>query len=190
MWKYAKICSDPISISPMHSYAFICTKYANICKICKHENYMQHMQKYALPTFKLLMEWGLSWVSSGLEITWSTRMSSQRRLRSPWPILTFRVATNLKKLSSADGGADGLRRPGCSVKFLSAQFWPSFQGHGSSVSGTIYDSRRGILSLENPGLGKQLPGHVSDYPIDALATQPKVPNINLRCQEALHWLKG
>ena len=48
--KYAKICSDPISISPMHSYAFICTKYANICKICKHGNYMQHMQKYALPT--------------------------------------------------------------------------------------------------------------------------------------------
>ena len=28
----------------------LCTKYANICKICKHENYMQHMQKYALPT--------------------------------------------------------------------------------------------------------------------------------------------
>ena len=35
MQKYAKICSDPISVSPMHSYAFICTKYANICKICK-----------------------------------------------------------------------------------------------------------------------------------------------------------
>ena len=28
MQKYAKICSDPISISPMHSYALICTKYA------------------------------------------------------------------------------------------------------------------------------------------------------------------
>ena len=50
MQKYAKICSEPISISPMHSYAFICTKYENICKIYKHENYMQHMQKYALPT--------------------------------------------------------------------------------------------------------------------------------------------
>ena len=50
MHKYAQICSDPISISHMHSYAFICTKYAKICKICKHEIYMQHMQKYALPT--------------------------------------------------------------------------------------------------------------------------------------------
>ena len=50
----AKICSDPISISSMHSYAFICTKYAKICKICRHEIYMQHMQKYALPT--LLMK--------------------------------------------------------------------------------------------------------------------------------------
>ena len=37
MQKYAKICSEPISISPIHSYAFICTKYAKICKICKHE---------------------------------------------------------------------------------------------------------------------------------------------------------
>ena len=45
---------NPTSISPMHSYAFICTKYAKICKICKHESYMQHMQKYALPT--LLMK--------------------------------------------------------------------------------------------------------------------------------------
>ena len=33
MHKDAKICSDPISISPLHSYAFICTKYAKICKI-------------------------------------------------------------------------------------------------------------------------------------------------------------
>ena len=47
---YAKICSDPISISPMHSYAFICTKYAKLCKICKHESYMQHLQNNALPT--------------------------------------------------------------------------------------------------------------------------------------------
>ena len=38
----------------MHLYAFICTKYAKICKICKHESYVQHMQKYALPT--LLMK--------------------------------------------------------------------------------------------------------------------------------------
>ena len=46
MQKYAKICSDPISISPMHSYAFLCTKYAKkiakyvsmkiICNICKN----------------------------------------------------------------------------------------------------------------------------------------------------------
>ena len=50
MHKYAKICSDPIGISPMHSNAFICTKYAKICKICKHEIYMHHVQKYALPT--------------------------------------------------------------------------------------------------------------------------------------------
>ena len=28
--KYDKISSKPISISPMHSYAFICTKYAKI----------------------------------------------------------------------------------------------------------------------------------------------------------------
>ena len=35
MHKYAKIFSDPISISPMHSYAFTCTKYAKICKIGK-----------------------------------------------------------------------------------------------------------------------------------------------------------
>ena len=41
--KKQKICSDPISISPMHSYAFVCTKYANICKICKHEIYVQNM---------------------------------------------------------------------------------------------------------------------------------------------------
>ena len=57
--KYAKICSDPISISPMHSYAFICTKYAKICKICNHESHMQHttndMQKYALPTLRMLL---------------------------------------------------------------------------------------------------------------------------------------
>ena len=26
----------------MHSYAFICKKYANICKICRHEIYMQN----------------------------------------------------------------------------------------------------------------------------------------------------
>ena len=50
MQKYAKICSDPISISPKHSYAFICTKYAKICKICKHEIYMQHMQIHTCPT--------------------------------------------------------------------------------------------------------------------------------------------
>ena len=43
MHKYAKLCSDTISISPMHSYAFICTKYAKICKICMHESYMQNM---------------------------------------------------------------------------------------------------------------------------------------------------
>ena len=49
-----KICSDPISISPMLSYAFICTKYAKICKICEHESCMQNMQKYAPPT--LLMD--------------------------------------------------------------------------------------------------------------------------------------
>ena len=36
-----KICSDPMSIAPMHSYAFVCTKYAKICKICKHVIYMQ-----------------------------------------------------------------------------------------------------------------------------------------------------
>ena len=28
MLKYANICSDPINISPMHSHAFLCTKYA------------------------------------------------------------------------------------------------------------------------------------------------------------------
>ena len=50
MQKYAKICSDPISIYPMHSYAFICTKHAKICKMCKHDIYMQYLQKYALPT--------------------------------------------------------------------------------------------------------------------------------------------
>ena len=45
MHKICKICQnmqyDPISISPMYSYAFICTKYAKIYKICKHESYMQ-----------------------------------------------------------------------------------------------------------------------------------------------------
>ena len=35
MHKYAKIFSDPISISPMHSYAFTCTKNAKIGKIGK-----------------------------------------------------------------------------------------------------------------------------------------------------------
>ena len=35
MHKYAKTYSDPISISPMHSYAFTSTKYAKICKIGK-----------------------------------------------------------------------------------------------------------------------------------------------------------
>ena len=43
MHKYAKICSDPISVYSMHSHAFIFTKYGNICKICKHEIYMQNM---------------------------------------------------------------------------------------------------------------------------------------------------
>ena len=33
----------------MPSFAFICTKYAKICKICKHESYMQHLQNNALP---------------------------------------------------------------------------------------------------------------------------------------------
>ena len=37
--KYAKICSDQY-----FSYAFMCTKYAKTCKICRH------VQKYALPT--------------------------------------------------------------------------------------------------------------------------------------------
>ena len=36
MHKYAQICSDPISISPVHSYAKY-AKYAKICKICKHD---------------------------------------------------------------------------------------------------------------------------------------------------------
>ena len=49
MYKHAKICSDPISISPMHLYAFMCTKYAKICKICKHESYMQNMQNIHSP---------------------------------------------------------------------------------------------------------------------------------------------
>ena len=49
-----KICSEPISISPVHSYALICKKYAKICKICKHESHMQNMQKYALPTLLML----------------------------------------------------------------------------------------------------------------------------------------
>ena len=47
------------SISSMHSYAFICTKYAKICKICKH------MQKYALPP--LLMP-GLTSESVGVRV--------------------------------------------------------------------------------------------------------------------------
>ena len=50
---YAKICSDSISISPMHSYAmyyaFICTKYA-ICKINKHEIYATYA-KICTPHF-------------------------------------------------------------------------------------------------------------------------------------------
>ena len=53
MHKYAKICIEPISISPMHSYAFTCTKYAKICKICKHEIFMQPVQNYALLTLHL-----------------------------------------------------------------------------------------------------------------------------------------
>ena len=42
------LCTDPISISPMHSYAFICSKYAKnmqkyvsmkvICNICKNRH--------------------------------------------------------------------------------------------------------------------------------------------------------
>ena len=34
----------------------ICTKYAKICKIRKHESYMQHMQKYALPTLPMFSQ--------------------------------------------------------------------------------------------------------------------------------------
>ena len=49
MHKYAKICNDPVSIFPMHSYAFICTKNAKKCKICKHESYMQNMQNMHSP---------------------------------------------------------------------------------------------------------------------------------------------
>ena len=45
MQKYAKICSDTISISPVHLYAFICTKYAKTCMICKRESHMQKLQK-------------------------------------------------------------------------------------------------------------------------------------------------
>ena len=67
MQKYAKICSDPTNISPMHSYVFICTKYSKICKICKHESYMQNMQKYALPTLLMMVGgWPLLAVLGGL----------------------------------------------------------------------------------------------------------------------------
>ena len=64
MQKYAKICSDPTNISPMHSYVFICTKYSKICKICKHESYMQNMQKYALPTLLMVAE---AWLVTKIE---------------------------------------------------------------------------------------------------------------------------
>ena len=67
MQKYAKICSDPTNISPMHSYVFICTKYSKKCKICKHESYMQNMQKYALPTLLMMVGgWPLLAVLGGL----------------------------------------------------------------------------------------------------------------------------
>ena len=64
MHNYPKLCIDPKSISPMHSYAFICTKYAKMCKICKDEIYMQHMQKYALHTLLMvtLQEKWLFWL--------------------------------------------------------------------------------------------------------------------------------
>ena len=39
----------------MPSYAFICTKYAKLCKICKHESYMQHLQNNALPSVPTLL---------------------------------------------------------------------------------------------------------------------------------------
>ena len=122
MLKYAKICSDPISISPMHSYAMIIIMhvYACICMYmqkyakyvgrrcaaallprlvgknprshykgatgrvrtgdqwppvlchcqlgqdfpCKHEIYMQHMQKFALPT----LQGCLVQVGNGIEL--------------------------------------------------------------------------------------------------------------------------
>ena len=51
---YAKICINPTSIDLIKKYAKICEKYAKICKLCRHEIYMQNMQKSALPT--LLME--------------------------------------------------------------------------------------------------------------------------------------
>ena len=45
------------------SYAFLCIYMLKICKkyakICKHESYMQHMQKYALPTL-LMFKFALS----------------------------------------------------------------------------------------------------------------------------------
>ena len=59
MHKYAQICSNTKSISTMHSYAFICTKYAKICKICKHEIYMHHIVTAgAIPSALWAAPWG------------------------------------------------------------------------------------------------------------------------------------
>ena len=66
--KYAQICVNmQIICNNMHrpinygskalkrKYAKICTKYAIMCKICRHEIYMQNMQKFALPTLLMVV---------------------------------------------------------------------------------------------------------------------------------------
>ena len=58
MPKYAEICTiyaGPTSMDIKRKYTKICAKYANICKICSYEFYMQNMQKLALPP--LLKHW-------------------------------------------------------------------------------------------------------------------------------------
>ena len=56
MQKYAVTSHVFLLCIHMHLYQIICTKYAKICKISKHEIYMQHMQNYVLPTLLMITQ--------------------------------------------------------------------------------------------------------------------------------------
>ena len=87
--KYAaniqQICSSSLSMSPFKN---TCLKYAWICKICKHEIYMQNMQKRALSTLLMLPGQGRWRVCHGEDsVTVTGPRAGHRQCQALWAIL-------------------------------------------------------------------------------------------------------